>query len=94
MTHPSSSAPRRPGPLLATLLVAGQLWAGLGLAGPARAASDPAERRFDVPWLVLDSSLACEAWGFAPATPLPEILEEIARHAEADPAWLDVSGGA
>ncbi|WP_374427824.1 tol-pal system YbgF family protein [Ideonella dechloratans] len=43
MTHPSSSAPRRPGPLLATLLVAGQLWAGLGLAGPARAASDPPE---------------------------------------------------
>ena len=62
--------------------------------GPHEAASDRAERRFDVPWLVLDSSLAREAWGFAPATPLAEILEEIARHAEADPAWLDVSGGA
>lgn len=61
--------------------------------GPHEVAADPEERRFDVPWLVLDASLSRDAWGFAPATPLAEILEGIARHAEADPTWLDVSGG-
>lgn len=60
--------------------------------GPREVAADPADRRFDVPWLVLDSSLARTAWGFTPAVPLPAILEEIARHAEADPSWLERSG--
>jgi len=53
--------------------------------------ADPAPRPFDVPWLVLDSSRAKAAWSWAPETGLEETWEEIARHAEANPAWLDLT---
>ncbi|HEX9188129.1 MAG TPA: NAD-dependent epimerase/dehydratase family protein [Vicinamibacteria bacterium] len=56
--------------------------------------SDPHPRAFDLPWLVLDASLAAEAWGFAPLRRTPDILEEILRHAEAHPRWLELSGTA
>lgn len=49
-------------------------------------------RRFDIPWLVMDSRLARESWGWRPETPLEAILDEIARHAEAHPHWLELSG--
>jgi CDP-paratose 2-epimerase len=49
-------------------------------------------RRFDIPWLVMDSTLAEQIWGWRPETPLPAILEEIACHAEAHPDWLELSG--
>jgi CDP-paratose 2-epimerase len=50
------------------------------------------ERRFDIPWLILDSSLARTTWGWQPQTTLQTILEEIALHAEAHPQWLELSG--
>lgn len=56
-------------------------------------ARDERPRRFDVPWLVLDSSLAATEWNWRPETPLPAVLEEIARHAERHPDWLEVSHG-
>jgi CDP-paratose 2-epimerase len=59
--------------------------------GPHFIATDPDPRRFDVPWLVLDSSLAEENWNWRPATPIQAILEEIARHAESHPRWLEIS---
>jgi hypothetical protein len=40
----------------------------------------------------MDSSLAKKTIGFEVSVKLPEILEEIARHAEAHPDWLKVSG--
>lgn len=49
-------------------------------------------RRFDIPWMIMDSSLARDVWGWRPQTPLREILEEIALHAEQHPEWLEVSG--
>lgn len=49
-------------------------------------------RRFDIPWLVMDAGLAGEIWGWRPLTPLDEILEEIARHGEEHPDWLEISG--
>ena len=49
------------------------------------------ERPFDVPWLVLDSSLAARTWGWKPQTPLAAIWAEIADHAEANPDWLDAT---
>jgi CDP-paratose 2-epimerase len=52
---------------------------------------DPKARPFDIPWLVLDSGLARGAWGWSPRVRLPEILEEIASHAEANPGWLDLT---
>jgi len=59
--------------------------------GPHQIAADPTPRAFDVPWLVMDSSLAEKAWGWRPAMKLEAILEEIAQHAEAHPNWLEVS---
>jgi CDP-paratose 2-epimerase len=53
--------------------------------------SDPEPRPFDVPWLVMDSRLAKETWGWRPTLSLEAILEEIARHAEAHPRWLEMS---
>jgi CDP-paratose 2-epimerase len=54
-------------------------------------ATDPEPRPFDVPWLVLDASLAASAWSWRPAIGLEAILEEIAQHAEAHPQWLEIS---
>jgi CDP-paratose 2-epimerase len=54
-------------------------------------ASDPTPRSFDVPWLVIDSRLAEETWGWRLTMPLEAILEEIAGHAEAHPNWLEMS---
>jgi CDP-paratose 2-epimerase len=52
---------------------------------------DPLPRRFDIPWMVLDPRLAQNTWNWAPVRSPESIFEEIARHAEADPAWLDTS---
>jgi CDP-paratose 2-epimerase len=54
-------------------------------------ASNPEPRPFDVPWLVMDSRLAEETWGWRPTISLEAILEEIAEHAEAHPSWLEMS---
>jgi CDP-paratose 2-epimerase len=59
--------------------------------GPHPVASDPRPRPFDLPWVVLDSAQARAAWDWQPATKVTDILEEIARHAEARPDWLEVS---
>lgn len=48
-------------------------------------------RAFDLPWVVLDSSLAASQWGWRPQTSREQILEEIAQHAEAHPDWLQIS---
>jgi len=55
-------------------------------------ASNTQDRRFDIPWLIMDSSLAGTTWGWQPQTSILEILDDIARHAEAHPAWLELSG--
>ena len=48
-------------------------------------------RRFDIPWLVLDTSLCKSTWGWNSDTKLDTILEEIAGHAETFPNWLEIS---
>jgi CDP-paratose 2-epimerase len=50
-------------------------------------------RLFDVPWIVMNAALAKARWGWQPTMRLEEILEEIARHAEANPEWLRVCEG-
>jgi CDP-paratose 2-epimerase len=55
--------------------------------------ADPALRRYDVPWLVLDPAQAAAEWNWHPTTKLENILDEIAGHAEQHPEWLDLSGG-
>lgn len=59
--------------------------------GPHPVAADPAEPRYDVPWIVMDCADARSEFSWRPATALHEILEEIARHAEQHPEWLDIS---
>lgn len=61
--------------------------------GPREVEPDPRPRPFDLPWMVLDAARAHAQWGWRPATPLEALLEEIARHAEARPDWMAVSGG-
>lgn len=53
--------------------------------------SDPKPRRFDLPWVVLDSQSAQKIWDWQPQTTTIQILEEIASHAAAHPEWLDIS---
>jgi CDP-paratose 2-epimerase len=61
--------------------------------GPIRTASrgELTPRLFDIPWVVMDAGLAQEAWKWEPASPLSSILDEIAQHAEQNPAWLEIS---
>ena len=59
--------------------------------GPHPVASDPVERQFDIPWMVMDSSHAERQWGWRPEISLNVILGEIAQHAEQHPDWLALS---
>lgn len=59
--------------------------------GPHAIGVDPAPRPFDLPWLVMDTRRAEDAWDWQPVTPLAHILEEIATHAEQHPDWLAIS---
>ncbi len=59
--------------------------------GPHRVAEDGTSRPFDIPWIVLDSAKARQIWRWQPVTPTATILEEIARHAEQNPGWLELS---
>jgi CDP-paratose 2-epimerase len=55
-------------------------------------AAEMQERRFDIPWLVMDSTRALQLWDWRPVTPIVTILDEIAGHAERHPGWLELSG--
>ena len=55
-------------------------------------ASAAAPRPFDIPWLVLDSTLAEKTWSWSPKILWPQVLDEIAKHAELNPDWLELSG--
>ena len=59
--------------------------------GPHPVARDPAGRAFDIPWLILDPSRAAEVWQWTPQTRVEDILEEISRHADENPEWLELS---
>lgn len=54
-------------------------------------ASDPSQRPFDIPWIVLDPSKAERIWGWKPRTPVLSVLEEISAHAGTHPDWLELS---
>ncbi len=61
--------------------------------GKTQVVSESANRPFDVPWFVLDSTRARETFDWKPTTPWASILEEIACHAEQNPHWLDLTAG-
>lgn len=49
-------------------------------------------RPYDVPWLVMDPHDAVRDFGWSIETPMEQILDQIARHAEQNPEWLETSG--
>lgn len=55
--------------------------------------SQPENRAFDIPWLILDDSAARQAWGWKPRVTREAILKEIAQFATENPHWLDISAG-
>ncbi len=59
--------------------------------GAHQVQADGTPRPFDIPWMVLNSALASKIWKWQPETPVENILDEIARHAEGHPEWLDLS---
>jgi CDP-paratose 2-epimerase len=56
--------------------------------------SVPEVRRYDIPWLVLDSGRAKETWDWEARTAVEDALEEIAAFAEEHPEWLELSAPA
>jgi len=59
--------------------------------GSLAVAADKTPRPFDVPWLVLDSSLAESVWKWKPQMSLESTWAEIAAHAEKNPGWLEAT---
>lgn len=53
--------------------------------------SDGTARPYDLPWVVLDSSLAASVWGWSPTIRRDDILESIAVHAETHVNWMQTS---
>jgi CDP-paratose 2-epimerase len=53
--------------------------------------SQPETRPFDLPCVVLGASLATRAWGWKRSRKTSDIFEEIVRHAEQHPEWLDLT---
>jgi CDP-paratose 2-epimerase len=57
------------------------------LSNPVRSIFDA--RPYDAPWIVLDSSLAKATWQWEPKRTNESIWDEIARHAQEQPNWLE-----
>ncbi len=79
------------GPSQAMSLAELSLWCA-DRFGPHDITSEPMNRRFDIPWLILDCRLAQQTWNWNPQTSLIQILDEIAVHAQQHPNWLEISG--
>ena len=60
--------------------------------GPHRPAPDPRDRPYDIPWLAMDSAAAEADFAWRAEMKLDAILDEIARHGEQHPDWLEISG--
>jgi CDP-paratose 2-epimerase len=59
--------------------------------GSRKIESNPSNRPYDIPWLILDYSKAQSKWGWRPQVTLEKIFAEIADHAEQHPEWLKLS---
>lgn len=59
--------------------------------GDRNVESDRSQRKYDLPWVVLDSSLAHRTWNWTPTTTVEDILEGIAVFADQNQGWIDVA---
>jgi len=53
--------------------------------------ADHRPRRYDIPWVIMDSSDAERDFGWRIGIPMERVFEEIAQHAESHPDWLERS---
>jgi CDP-paratose 2-epimerase len=53
--------------------------------------ADARPRRYDVPWVIMDSSDAQRDFGWRIEMPMERVFEEIAQHAGSHPDWLEIS---
>jgi CDP-paratose 2-epimerase len=60
--------------------------------GAHQAQADPTPRTYDIPWVVMDNRQVEQDFSWSISMRFEKILEEIARHAEANPDWLEISG--
>jgi CDP-paratose 2-epimerase len=60
--------------------------------GPNTPVADGSDRPYDVPWLILDSARAINAFDWRPGIGIDTILEEIAVHVTEHPDWLERCG--
>jgi CDP-paratose 2-epimerase len=58
---------------------------------PQAPTADPNPRRYDIPWVVMDSRDAERDFAWRVEFPLTSILDEIAEHAASHPDWLQTS---
>lgn len=54
--------------------------------------ADLRPRVFDIPWLIMDTTLVKERLGWSPQRSLESILDEIATHVDLNPDWLERCG--
>ena len=59
--------------------------------GANKVVSSLEQRTMDAPWIVMDSSVAQNAWNWKPTIGIFEILEEIDDFADENPKWLSVT---
>ena len=53
--------------------------------------ADAEQRKFDIPWLIMDSNKATKKWSWQPQVSRQAIFEEIAEHADVNTKWLEIS---
>ena len=59
--------------------------------GPNEINPSSESRPMDAPWIVMDSTVAQNAWNWSVKTKLEHILDEITDHAEKNPNWLSLT---
>jgi CDP-paratose 2-epimerase len=59
--------------------------------GPNEVVSSLEQRPMDAPWIIMDSSVAQNAWTWQPEIGIEQILQEIASFADDNPNWLNFS---
>ncbi len=59
--------------------------------GPRNVTVDASPRPFDLPWVVLDNSLARDTWDWQPQTTVDQVLNEIADFADTKTNWIGFS---
>ena len=59
--------------------------------GPNKISPSSQFRPMDAPWIVMDSTVAQNAWNWSVKTKIEQILEEIANHADRNPNWIELS---